>query len=453
MIKKFYIPLVIVMVVAFMVLGFGCRGPAGEEEVEPIVIGYVGAVNSPGTKPAMDIVEMAVEEINAAGGILGRPVEYKIEDGKGETSLSVEAATRMVMGHKALAYMVEGRSEISLACMEKSAMLYPEYPHLFISNGAVAVEITEPCVFNYDKYKFVFRDHNPEPGHFAMVTPEIEAMRDLMGVKKLAILYEDLAWTTVFRKGYAAYGERPAMTTLKEMAEEDFGLQVVYEETVKSRTGMYLPILEAIAGSGVDGILFVDSWFTDVEVFAKQWPESSAKDIPVFLYGGVAETHDFWEMSGGKCLGICAAFDEAEIARTPETIPFLRKARERGIPCQMNVHFAYNTMYFLKQVIEKVGNTEDFDALIKAMETESMIGTMDIKEYENEKIPPFFHSRRCVDPRNPKKFIDLRHADINTLAQFQVDGKITVLWPPEFAHPEECKTPVQLRKEAGWPGY
>ncbi|HXX34269.1 MAG TPA: ABC transporter substrate-binding protein [Thermodesulfobacteriota bacterium] len=59
---------------------------------KPIVIGYVGNVASPGTKPCMDIQKYAVEEINKAGGILGRPVEYVVLDGKGDTSLSVEAA-------------------------------------------------------------------------------------------------------------------------------------------------------------------------------------------------------------------------------------------------------------------------------------------------------------------------------------------------------------------------
>ena len=52
--------------------------PAGK----PIVIGYVGNVASPGTKPCMDIQKYAVEEINKAGGILSRPVEYVVLDGK-----------------------------------------------------------------------------------------------------------------------------------------------------------------------------------------------------------------------------------------------------------------------------------------------------------------------------------------------------------------------------------
>ncbi len=85
--------------------------PAGK----PIVIGYVGNVASPGTKPCMDIQKYAVEEINKAGGIMGRPVEYVVLDGKGDTSLSVEAARRLIMEYKASFVHIEGRSEICLA--------------------------------------------------------------------------------------------------------------------------------------------------------------------------------------------------------------------------------------------------------------------------------------------------------------------------------------------------
>jgi hypothetical protein len=87
---------------------------------EPIVIGYIGIVASPGTRPCMDIQKMAVEEINAAGGILGRPVKYVVMDNKGDTSLSVEAFRKLVIEDKAKLVSVEGRSEICLAVQEAS---------------------------------------------------------------------------------------------------------------------------------------------------------------------------------------------------------------------------------------------------------------------------------------------------------------------------------------------
>ena len=71
---------------------------------------------------------MAVDEINAAGGILGRPVKYIVQDGKGDTSLSVEAARKLIIEDKAAFVSVEGRTEISLAVQENSGNLFKEYP-------------------------------------------------------------------------------------------------------------------------------------------------------------------------------------------------------------------------------------------------------------------------------------------------------------------------------------
>ena len=95
---------------------------------EPFVIGYIGMVASPGTRPCMDIQKMAVEEINATGGILGRPVKYVVMDNKGDTSLTVEALRKLVIEDKAKFISVEGRTEICVTIQEASGMLAKEYP-------------------------------------------------------------------------------------------------------------------------------------------------------------------------------------------------------------------------------------------------------------------------------------------------------------------------------------
>jgi len=100
-----------------LMMGVSTISQAAPSKKEPIVFGFVGNVASPGTKPSMDIQKVAIEEINAAGGILGRPVVLKILDGKGEASLSVEAARKLIVDDKALIICVEGRSEIGLAVM------------------------------------------------------------------------------------------------------------------------------------------------------------------------------------------------------------------------------------------------------------------------------------------------------------------------------------------------
>ncbi|MCX6005255.1 MAG: ABC transporter substrate-binding protein, partial [Chloroflexi bacterium] len=300
--KQQYIFLSMALVLA-LVLVFGCA-PAAQPAAgkTPIIIGYVGTASGPGTKPCIDAQMMAVEEINAAGGILGRPVKYVVEDGKGETSLSVAGVTRMVMGSKAIFYSVEGRTEICMAAKQKTIELYKDFPHIMDANGASGVEVTESIINNYDKEKMIFRMFNPEPGHYAwaslvfgMSDPKASTYIPGFKAKKWALLYENLAWTLIFRNGGPTWN----LPTWDQMAKDDLGIDVVYSKPVSARTGMWLPILDAVAKSGAEAIYCVSSWFTDTEVLTKQWSDSPAKDIQLYLYGGVAQTQDFWKITGG----------------------------------------------------------------------------------------------------------------------------------------------------------
>ena len=111
----FFLALSLLLVASLVVIG-GCASTAEPAAGKsPIIIAYVGNASSPGTKPCMDMQLMAIEEINAAGGVLGRPIKYVIQDAKGETGLSVAATQRAVMGDKATIVFSEGRSEVALA--------------------------------------------------------------------------------------------------------------------------------------------------------------------------------------------------------------------------------------------------------------------------------------------------------------------------------------------------
>ena len=409
---------------------------------KPIVIGYVGNVASPGTKPCMEIQKYAVEEINKAGGILGRPVEYVVLDGKGDTSLSVEAARRLLLENKATFVSMEGRSEICLAAQENSASLFKEYPHILVFNGPMASELTARVVDNYEKYKFCFRDWDPEPAHYSWLENIMGSLfKKVIGAKKLAFLWEDLAWTHMWRRGI----DYLKLPTWEEVAKQKYGLDVVYSKPVKPRGTMYLPILQEIAMKKADVIWFVSSWFTDTEVYAKQWADSAAKNIPTYLYGGVAQTHDYWRMTGGKSLGLVSGFYEGDIPYTPKTLPFIALGKKLGIPLQIHVHIAYADIYHFKAAIEKAGGTDDIEKLIKTMEEVETVYSLGKMKYQTKRIKPFFHSRVLCDPNNPYHMYPGYY--MLPVAQFQKGGKIAwVVDENGKALPKNYIPPATLRK-------
>jgi ABC-type branched-subunit amino acid transport system substrate-binding protein len=418
---------------------------------EPIVFGYVGNVSSPGTKPCMDIQKMAVEEINAAGGILGRPVKYVVLDGKGDAILSVEAARKLLIEDKATFVCVEGRTEICLAVQEASGMLFKEYPHILQFNGPAGSELTARILDQAPKYDQCFRDWQPEAAYWAHIKYYFtNYFQKTLKAKKLAILWEDLAWTNEFRKGIPSLNLPPW-----EQLAKDCGLEVVYSKPVKPRGTLYIPILQQIADSKADLIYYMSSWFTDSESFVKQWVDSSAKDIPVCFDGGVAMTAKFWDMTGGKALGVVSIFTDLDtVPLTPVTMPLVKKARERGIPMQLHVHLAYADIYHFKAAIEKAKGTSNIKKLIKGMEDAETVYSLGKMKYQTQKIKPFYHSTMRVDPKNPYKTYPGRFLILQ--AQFQNNGKIVYISDSstenekatqKYWNSKNYKTPAELRKQ------
>ena len=441
-----------VLVAAALVM-FVAGGAQAADPKQPIKIGAFFALSGPAAPigtPTKLVAEMAVDQINKAGGIMGRPVLYVVEDSKGEASLTVAGVTRLVMGSKVVLYSVEGRTEMTMPAKQKTIELYKDFPHIMVGNGASGVEVTESIIKNYATEKMIFRQFNPEPGHYAwgnliMSMSDPKSIVALKGFtpKKWALLYENLSWTLLFRNGWNA-PDAPALPTWDKMAKDDYGIDVVYSKPVSARTGMWLPVLDEISKSGAEIIYMVSSWFTDTEVLTKQWADSPAKDIQLYLYGGVAQTHDFWQMTGGKALGSLTASYETPITET--NMAFVKRANARGIPVQMSVNCAYDDIYFLKAAIEKAGGTADMDKLIAAYETVQVPGTLGLQRIEMTKVPGFFHSRVTADPANPRKIIP--GAMGIGMSQFQANGEMVPMYPAPYAQLDKYQSPAALRAAA-----
>ena len=68
-----------------------------EDSVTPIRIGWIGPMSGLIAKfGSYQAVQIALEEINRAGGINGRPVELIPEDGKGQGKDAVSAAQKLI---------------------------------------------------------------------------------------------------------------------------------------------------------------------------------------------------------------------------------------------------------------------------------------------------------------------------------------------------------------------
>src|SRR5712671_5144344 len=114
-------------------------GPAHAQSGEPIKIGVIAEVQSIAGAATPGGAEIAADEINAKGGVLGRKIEIVSYDNKSSSADSVRAFQRAVSEDKVSAVIASYISEVVLALEPWAARL--KMP--LITPGAASNEITK----------------------------------------------------------------------------------------------------------------------------------------------------------------------------------------------------------------------------------------------------------------------------------------------------------------------
>jgi branched-chain amino acid transport system substrate-binding protein len=409
---------------------FSLVGPVGESLAkEPIKIGFIGALSTPygiGNKVALEI---SVDEMNKAGGILGRPVELVTEDWKREVPLAVAAYKKLVMKDKCLIVFTEG-TEGSTACAQVGARLYSAYPHLMFALWTSHDGFTDLVANDYDKYKFLFRVYSNIADTYNPKLKFLEFFKETIGTKKMALLIEEAGFSEIPRKGKP--GVYPPM---KEYFENN-GMKVVYYAVTDSKEKMFLPILEKVAASGADTIFF-SMGYTDTVTLIKQWAQSAAKNIDIVLASGAASSYaSFWQMTSGQALGVTEVGPEIAIPYTKMSKPFLDKLKAKGVGFTGGTPGAYDSPWIFKGAIEIAGSADDVEKLIKAIEG---------GEFQRGFWVWAFDKRH-----EPKKGYPYHPLPIG---QFQEDGRYILVHPNnlvDITNPKNKYVRVkELRKRAG----
>jgi branched-chain amino acid transport system substrate-binding protein len=161
------IPMVMLLAFALVISGCGQKSspPAGsgsagdkaEEPKETLRIGAIYALSGPGASlgiPERDTVVMLEEQINAAGGINGHPIEVIIYDDESDGTKGLLAAKKLVEEHKVNVVIGPTTSGVSLA-------LVPYFTEMEIPlvSAAAAARIVEPINERYWIFKTAQSDY------------------------------------------------------------------------------------------------------------------------------------------------------------------------------------------------------------------------------------------------------------------------------------------------------
>ncbi len=207
-----------------------------------------------------DGVLLAVEEANARGGALGKPIQMRVYDSQGKSSEGANAVTRLISQDGATVILGEVASSISLA-------MAPVAQRAGVP--MISPSSTNPKVTQVGDYVFRVCFIDPFQGYVMA-----RFAGEHLGAKRAAILRDNksdysIGLSTVFTARYPEFGGTVVASEAYSQGDTDFRSQ-----------------LTAIKATRPD-VIYVPGYYTDVGLIARQ---ARQLGINVPLLGG-----DGWE--------------------------------------------------------------------------------------------------------------------------------------------------------------
>ncbi len=331
--------------------------------------------------------QIAMEEINAAGGVKGKKIALEFEDSQGKPEVARSIVERLIDVKKQPVIF----GEYSSSCSKAVAAVANErkVPYLVVT-GATD-DITQ------QKYKYVFR-LNPTNAYYAVGL--ISFMNQVVKPKTIAILYES-----------SDFGSSGAEDMVKQAAKN--GIKVTLKEQYEKGAVDFRPILSKVKSQRPD-VIYMVSYVMDAALLMRQIKELR---IDSKLYAGGAAGFAIPEF-------IQSAKEASELVMTatlwspqiayPGARAYAEKYKKlyKDYPSYHGAE-AYSALYVIKDALNRAKSwkPEDIRAAMKATDMMTAFG--------------------------PVKFVDkegyTNQNFMDTLVMQVIKGKHETVWPEKYA--------------------
>ena len=321
-----------------------------------VAVGLSGA-NSVVAPTVVQASQLAVDEINGTGGILGRQIQLEIVD-DGSGAVGAGAALDALVSHKVDA----------IIAMQTSAARNAALP--IIARGAI------PYI-----YTSFYEGHSCSPWMYAngwvpeqQAAPVVNYLTAQKGAKTFFLVGSDYA----FGRGMLEF--------VKRYIREGGG-SVVGEEYLPVESSDWSNVITKIRASKPEAIISATAGGDPNVSLARQLRAAGVK-VP---YGNLSVDENTAKTMGESATGIIVSASYFTVIDTPENNAFLKRmlikfGSELKAPNELSVP-QYEAFYLYKAAAEKAGST-DADKVIKSLGQVSFVGPRGVVQMGKSRHTP-----------------------------------------------------------------
>jgi branched-chain amino acid transport system substrate-binding protein len=355
---------------------------------KPIKVGVPMPTSGPAAlygEPAVKGAQMFVQELNAAGGVLGRPIELIVRDSKGSPDEAVRVAREMILKEN-VDFLVgtltsaEGPAVSTIAKENKIILIAP-------------IPKTDQLVAPKNLHPYIFRTASNTTIEGRTGASLIAKMAD---VKRVATIAHDYA-----------YGQDIAKAFIEHIKKLRPDIEIVDSQWPKLGESDYTPFINAQMSKKPDAV-FSAMWGGHFVTWAKQ-----AKPLGFFdlvksrvVNGGEAGSVEATRALGAEYpFGIIAnAYDLPVFEGQPETHKkyiarlkaFTKEEEPSSYPLMM-----YVSMQFLVEGIKKAGSidSDKVSAALKGMTIDAPFGKQTLRAKDQQADRGEYYGTMIKDPK------------------------------------------------------
>jgi branched-chain amino acid transport system substrate-binding protein len=320
---------------------------------ETVTIGAIEILSGPSAAYGVAIrggLELAMDEINAAGGVLGgKKLNLIVEDSAGNKDQAVNAARKLI-GQDRVPVIIGPTLSNEMFAVGPVAN----------ERGVVTIGTSTTAVGITDIGPYIFRTSLPEED---VVPVTLKTAQDKFGVQTIAMMYAN---DDAFSKS--------SFDSMKAAADK-LGLNIATIETFGSKDTDFSAQLTKIRSLNVDAIT-ISALVEPISGVVLQARQLGIPDSVVLIGGNGANSPKLGEIAGAAADGMLVGSPWFIGKKDEMNQRFVTEFEKRnGMPPDQFAAQAYDTMYIVAQAIDRAGSAES-DKIREALLQTDYTGVM-----------------------------------------------------------------------------